>query len=90
MASLTSSSVPVLWRRVKLGLSIGFTLKRAQLEVMQDVFNGRNCFGILPTGYGYLPAIFDEVITITYFVITNTRNYPHILLILILVSNNAN
>ncbi len=72
MASLNNTSVPVLWRRVKERLSIGFDLKPAQLEVMQNVFNGRNCFGILPTGYGksacygYFPAIFDEVVTITY------------------------
>jgi ATP-dependent DNA helicase RecQ len=53
--------------RVKRKYQINLQLKSEQQQIVENVINGRDCIGVLPTGFGkslcYVlpPLIMDEV-----------------------------
>ena len=63
-----SSSVVIEEAIVTVGRELGYIrMKKEQIEVLQSIVEGRDVFGVLPTGFGMslcyasLPGAFDKV-----------------------------
>ena len=59
MASISQSQVAEEFEKLKSFYSFNFdSLKSKQLSLITDIVNGKDCFGLLPIGYGKSATFF--------------------------------